>query len=482
MGRVWLMCMVCVALASGSATGPVRAAAAPDPVRPTSGSSGPTVAAAADRWVRAPGAFPLGSGTVQMAPGPDGGLYVLAVDGGSVLALLDSRGRPRAGWPVANPAVACAWWTEPEWQPSWALVAASDGSVRVLCPVVDVGHTVGVRAFAFDSRGRSLRGWPVDLPASVVGNDVRVVGTRVVAIVSEGTRRDPYEASTAAWWLVSVSAEGTVRTGKRQEVQGADWPGPIRLGPDGLAYRWDPDDEGGEVAAIGLDGEVRGWPARTSEFVVDVVFGPPGFVDVIGSTLVSRRPRFLAFTSAGSKVPTAAVDLPVDVLGTWTGEGDGRAAVLVGADRSVWVLGERGDRTLAYALDQTGRIRHGWPYRVTPGLEWLGGECPPQATGCGAGLSKPAVGPGNVLYLEVAAASGRIGGSLTAVGVNGRVRPGWPVVLRRPGAEFRAVVIGTDGTVFAMATEPEAAEADSWTILATKPDSTIRWRMTAVDP
>jgi hypothetical protein len=365
---------------------------------------------------------------------------------------------------------------DPAWQPSWALIPASDGSVRVLCPAQD-----GVRAFAFDSRGHPLRGWPVDLPASIVANDVRVVDTRLVAIASEGTRRDPYEASTAAWWLVSVSADGTVRTGEHQEVQGADWPGPIRLGPDGLAYGWD-HGAGHEVAAFGLDGRAPGWPVRIGEHVDDVVFGPPGYADVIGSTPTGDRPRIRAFTSLGSEVPTATVDIPVAVQRTWNGEGYGRAAVLVGADRSVWVLGERGDRTLVYALDRSGRIRHGWPYRVTPGLEWLGGGCPKWATGCGAGLSKPAVGRGNVLYLEVAAASRRVGGSLTAIGVDGRARSGWPVTLRRPGAEFRAVVIGTDGTVFALATEPESADTDSWTILAVAPDSTVHWRMTAVDP
>ncbi len=66
--------------------------------------------------------------------------------------------------------------------------------------------------------------------------------------------------------------------------------------------------------------------------------------------------------------------------------------------------------------------------------------CPP--------LSVPAVGPDSALYLPLQARDASVGGNIVAVGRNGRVRPGWPVELRRPGAEFWSVVVGSDGTVY----------------------------------
>jgi len=75
-----------------------------------------------------------------------------------------------------------------------------------------------------------------------------------------------------------------------------------------------------------------------------------------------------------------------------------------------------------------------------------------------------------------------VGGSLAAVGPDGRVRPGWPVDLKRPGAEFWSVVVGSDGTVFALAVEPQAGDTSSASILAIAPDSTVRYTTTVIEP
>ena len=77
-----------------------------------------------------------------MAPGPDGGLYVLVVDQSatqpsgpgnrSVLTLLDVQGRPRAGWPIALVGWECS---DGYWY--WPLpVTAADGSVRLVCSTI----------------------------------------------------------------------------------------------------------------------------------------------------------------------------------------------------------------------------------------------------------------------------------------------------------------------------------------------------------
>lgn len=76
----------------------------------------------------------------------------------------------------------------------------------------------------------------------------------------------------------------------------------------------------------------------------------------------------------------------------------------------------------------------------------------------------------------------RSAGASGAVGPDGRVRPGWPVELTRPGAEFWSVVVGSDRTVYALAVEPEAGDTSSASILAIAPDSTVRSTTTIIEP
>ena len=94
----------------------------------------------------------------------------------------------------------------------------------------------------------------------------------------------------------------------------------------------------------------------------------------------------------------------------------------------------------------------------------------------------PAIGPDNTLYLPLQARNATVGGRIVAVGPDGRVRPGWPVELHRSGAEFWSVVVGSDGTVYALAIEPETGDASSATILAIAPDSTVLYTTTIIDP
>ena len=75
-----------------------------------------------------------------------------------------------------------------------------------------------------------------------------------------------------------------------------------------------------------------------------------------------------------------------------------------------------------------------------------------------------------------------VGGSIIAVAEDGQVRPGWPIELKRPGSEFWSAVVGPEGTVNALAIEPEPEGRSSATILAIAPDGTIMYRATIVDP
>ena len=165
--------------------------------------------------------------------------------------------------------------------------------------------------------------------------------------------------------------------------------------------------------------------------------------------------------------------MPIWLLGTYSGAGPSEPAVLVAADGAAFLLSY--DERTVYGLDPSGQTMAGWPYQADRGPQWRG-SCPADVTGCGVDLSTAAVGPGDVLYLP------RTGGSLVAIGPDGRVRPGWPVVLTRPGAEFWSVVVGSDGTAYALAIEPEAGERSSATILAIGPEGRVRYRVTVVEP
>jgi len=431
----------------------------------------PTVATQLPGWSPVPGVLPVRAGAVSMAPGPDGGLYILA-DGpgnGAVLTLLDVLGRPRAGWPIAL--VGWSNCSESDWPRS--PVAAADGSVRLVC---SAGWTSRSRAFAFDRSGRSLAGWPVDLPGDVIGWTSRVVDDRLVVVARGAGEANPATGeSSVAWRLVSVAADGTLRVGRRYEEPPDRGGGFPHIGPDGIAYQVAYPGDRTEVMAFDLDGARAGWPVRVDSYFSGFAFGPPGRLYVIEATTDPTSTRTLVFDLDGRALPFGSAALPIEALGAWSGAGPGEPAVVVAPDGAAFLLSDAGYETTVYGLDPSGRIMAGWPYHATAGLQWQG-ECPGMVTGCGVWLSIPAVGPGDVLYLL------RAGGSLVAIGPDGKVRAGWPVVLTRPRAEFWSVVVGSDRTAFALAIEPEAGGGSSATVLAIGPDGQVRYRTTVLDP
>jgi hypothetical protein len=93
-----------------------------------------------------------------------------------------------------------------------------------------------------------------------------------------------------------------------------------------------------------------------------------------------------------------------------------------------------------------------------------------------------AVVPDSTLYLPLQSSAGVVGGTLVAVERDGQVGPGWPVALKRRGAEFWSVVVGADGTVYALAIEPESGDGSSAGILAIAPDSTVLSVTTIIEP
>jgi hypothetical protein len=134
-----------------------------------------------------------------------------------------------------------------------------------------------------------------------------------------------------------------------------------------------------------------------------------------------------------------------------------------------------------FALDSSLKVLPGWPYRPATRLVGPGWDDPSAELNCSSPAA-PAVGPKGTLYLPLQPRDASVGGTLVAVDRNGSVHAGWPITLQRPGAEFLWTVVGSDGTVYALAKEPEAGNSASVTILAIAPDSTVLYRTTIIEP
>jgi hypothetical protein len=442
------------------------------PAPPTPTGSPPPPASPPPSAVPTPvaGTLPVASGVVRTAPGPDGGVYVVVSDtgSGSVVSLLTAGGTPRPGWPVKLDGWDCD-------APNGPLVpvVASDGSVRVVCMTEALSD--GVRAFAFDPSGRFLPGWPVDLPVNA-WEQPRIVGDQLFIAAHESSDQEPYPG---AYWLLSIAPDGTVRTGARYEIATDAGGWPVAIGPEGIAYR----SAAGEITAFDLDGVRAGWPVRVEGMLSGLAFGPDGRIYLTSSADGSGTSRLLAFDRDGRAVPLASEELPFVGASAWSGAGpDGRPlAPLVAGDGTVFVVGEAEGHAMVAALGPSGTVKAGWPHQTATLLQWQG-TCPGDVTGCGAWRSVPVVAPDGAIYLPLAAPDAQIGGSLAAVGPDGQALPGWPMHLARRGAEFWSVVVGSDGTVYALAIEPEAGGKSSATILAIAKDGTVRSRTTVVEP
>ena len=401
-----------------------------------------------------------------MAPGPAGGLYVVIprpAERGSVVALLDSTGKPQPGWPVALGDAFCN-----------LPAPAVDGSIRVVC---GQGYDSDSRAYAFTRDGRSIAGWPVDLPSAygprIVGDDLYVM---------EHVVDNALQVITAVR-LVAVAPDGTLRTGTRVETPDLikhDWV--PQLGPDGTGYLLtypNTATEATEITAFDLDGVRQGWLVKVTGRPYGLAFGPNG--RIYATEGQEGRSRILVFGHDGRSLPIGSEALPVAATSVYSGAGPygGPPPPVVADSRTTFLVSEEGGTTV-YGLDVNGHVIAGWPYRDTIGLQWSG-DCY-TSVGGQCWRSDPAIGPGHVLYLLHPPRTPNVGGSIVGIGPDGRVITGWPVELTRPGAEFWPVVVGSDGTAYALAIEPESSSSSSATILAIAPDSTVLYTTTIVEP
>jgi hypothetical protein len=238
--------------------------------------------------------------------------------------------------------------------------------------------------------------------------------------------------------------------------------------------------------AVSSRGIAAGFPIAITGSASRPAFDGAGHVHLlVGST---RQPpaRMLVFDTLGQAAigGSGALDVmapPECFMPEWSCPVP--APPLVGPDATRFVVAGFNDTTVI-AIGPSGQpLAAGWAYRSDAGRQ-VNFICPPRAACDSTSFAAPAIGPGNVLYLlqsaRFSATGPSGGGSIVAIGPDGRVRPGWPRTLKKAGG-FWSVVIGSDGTAYALAIEAESV-GYSATVLAIAPDSTVRYATTIVEP
>ena len=423
---------------------------------------------------------------VAMAIGPAGSLYATVGDGvGSsgrtVIALLGPSGRPRAGWPI----------TIEGGYPCDAPLPAGDGSIRIICRTPgQSGEQLAVtdRAFAFAPDGTPLAGWPVDLPdvrrsaGRVIGDELRFVA------VQEPTDGDTSENSSHEAWMTGIGPDGVVRNGAHLQLAQGCCARSWLVGPAGDAFLVDyPSGTASEQATtqiLGIDmgGAKPGWPATIDGVASEPAFGPDGRLYATVGSPRGGSARLVVLDATGHTVPGSSAVLPVPpaARSSSKGRGDEPAPPTVATDGTAFVLSDQGGTTV-FAVGPDGVVRPDWPYLAADLVQWQG-RCADAGVDCDRVRAPPSVGADDVLYLLSAPPDADSGGIATAIGADRRVRPGWPVILQRPGSVFDSIVAGPDGTTYALAVEPEAGGGYSSTVLAIDAASTVRYRTTILEP
>jgi hypothetical protein len=325
-------------------------------------------------------------------------------------------------------------------------------------------------------------GWPVRLkPPTAFG-----MGTELT-VLTERSVNDAEGATVSHDATVTiVGADGTVHDGTPVGLPldqfGARW----AVGPDGVAFGVGGTAEGaaiGAITALDRSGARRGWPVKVEGVGSAPVFGSDGQIVVTLGSAKEHTSRVSVFDMGGQAtssglLPIATAERSEDTGGCTVSVPQ---APIVAQTGAIFVYSELNGSI--YALDPGLSVLNGWPFEpatslaiARPGIEseHEAGYCPSPVV--------PVAGPDGTLALSLEPRNSKVGGSLVAVGMDGRVRSGWPVELKRPGSEFWSVAVGSDGTTFALAVEPEAGGKSSESILAIAPDSTVRYSTTIIDP
>jgi outer membrane protein assembly factor BamB len=345
---------------------------------------------------------------------------------------------------------------------------------------------VPVAGFAFDALARPLAGWPVELGCCFAGQRMDGDRLELLEVMPLGDVTGPGQPF-ADLRRVTVAADGKVVGGARvpEFDPCCNW----TVGSNGVAYGTamlsgidQITPEKSQVTALDASGPQAGWPLTLDGLASAPAVRPDGRVVVTAGSLVRSESRVVAVDPGAKAIsftspvlPTARADFG-SVGGCSLGNpqtplvaGDGTTFVLGWADGAVFAL----DPSLAVIL--------GWPYRAPTPFALRDSRYVREDAFCPS-LGLPALGSDGTLYLPLEPADATAGGSIVAVGRDGGVRPGWPVQLKRRGAEFWSVAAGPEGTAYGLAVELETSSTSSATIVAMAPDSTVVYTTTIVEP
>jgi hypothetical protein len=336
--------------------------------------------------------------------------------------------------------------------------------------------------FAFDPAGRPLSGWPITLDGST--RAARMVGDELTIFASWGLIDLDDGTPNNAFGLVRVGITGEVGYGTRVPMFCCEREPSI--GADGVVaaitdIAGDESKLSSQVTAMDQSGVVAGWPR-----LVEGVAGTPAFMSDGRILVVAGSPEqatsdAYAFTRDG-QLKTGSV-IPMAMIGDSWGDTGGCSPnpqqPLV-AENGTIVLFSEADAAIV-ALEPSLAPNDGWPFRPAMPLVRRDERYIKEDAYCPS-IAIPVVGRDGLVFLQLQARTTSVGGSLVAVNPDARVRSGWPVELKRPGSEFWTVVVGPDGTAYALAIEPESSRTSSASILAVAPDSTVRYSTTIIDP
>jgi hypothetical protein len=406
---------------------------------------------------------------IRLAPGPDGTLFVsIPRKGGSVLASFDAAGDPRPGWPIV---IEDSTWCD-------LVLPVADGSVRAVCTLEnpDGLEWDAVAAFAFDANGDLLTGWPVATEGyfstgRVIGTDLTMFTTRSRGDVETA----PYTESR----LLTIAADGAVTSGTPiGDIDSGGW----QIGPDGVAYGV-AFGEAVHIASLDHAGKQSGWPVSLAGVPSVPALGPDGRIVLTVGSPARSTTRVVALDRDGDGVQERSAAIPIISVDESYADTGGCSPSpqppLVAEDGTIYIYSEADSAVVA--VDPSLEAKRGWPYQPATPLVLRDERYVKEDAYCPY-LAAPAVGPDSTLLMPLQARDPSVGGSIVALGPDGRVRAGWPVGLKRPGSEFWSVVVGSDGTAYVLAIEPESSRSSSASVLAIAPDSTVRYTTTIIDP
>jgi hypothetical protein len=390
----------------------------------------------------------LGS-SVLRAPTLDGGLYVaLTHHDREVVMLLDDRGRPVAGWPRTLPAGTC-----------WQLLAAADGTARVLCDapagVYDDGLQAAVtRIYALRPDARAVSGWPIDVESAFTG---RMVGNDLTLLVRPYGGDTP-ETSTEMVHLVEVGQDGEV-TDTGSDVAFECCQNDFAIGPDGTGvvttHNGEYETATTDVVVFDFDGAGSGSPITLDGVASGPAFDADGRIDLALAPQTGSGTRRIELDRDGNRTGPQPTLWPFTATPSSIGMDDRQAAgpLVVSDDGLAFVLDETSG-TAILAIDRADTVPDSWPYRSRLGLQ-RDDDCG-YDTGCPSVRVQPVASADGTLYMALAAAEGSsTGGRIVALDRSCHVRAGWPVILKRPGSAFWWLTPMPIGGVWALAIEPE---------------------------